>query len=314
MQDDSMFTKIPESSTFKTEVESEAIQLIRSGTSPYDAMDRARRIVSNRSQLEGENPTLRDYSILHKMLCNYDPSIVNRQLSPNDTMKGENYFSVGTSAVEVIISACIVSQLTNVSKVLDLPCGHGRVLRHLVTLFPDAQIDACDLDQDGLKFCASTFNIRPILSCEELTEVRFDSTYDIIWIGSLFTHTSYDVTKRWLTFLSGLLTPQGIIIATIHGRWASQLHRLVPYIDDKSWKVIIKDYEKKGYGYHDYKVGQSHDFISGSYGISVAKPHTIIKILEDIPGTRIYLYQEKAWGKNHDVIVFGHPDWDESWW
>ena len=301
--------------TFKTEVESEAIkQIKKKGLSPYDAMDIARKIISNRSQREGENPSLRDYSLLHKMLSNYDPCIVDRRLSPNDTMKGDNYFSVGTSAVEVIISACLESRLTNVSKVLDLPCGHGRVLRHLVALFPDAQIDACDLDKEGLDFCASTFNVRPILSLEELTEVKFDSTYDLIWIGSLFTHTSYDVTKRWLTFLSGLLTPQGIIISTLHGRWASKLHKLVPYIDDDSWKVIIRDYESLGYGYHDYKTGQSHDFISGSYGISVAKPHTIIQMLENIPGIRIYMYKEKAWGDNHDVIVFGHPDWDESWW
>jgi len=314
MQDDMIPTPKNASSTFNTELESEAIQLIQGGIPPYDAMDKARQIVSSRSRHEGENPALRDYSFLHKMLGNYDPSIVNRELSPNDTMIGDNYFEVGTSAVEVIISACIVSKLTNVTKVLDLPCGHGRVLRHLVALFPDAQIDACDLDKEGLEFCAATFNVRPILSLEELTEVKFDSTYDLIWIGSLFTHTNYAVTKRWLTFLSGLLTPHGIIVSTFHGRWATQLHRLVPYIDEKSWEVIIEGYKSKGYGYQDYKVGQGHNFISGNYGISVAKPHKIIKLIEQIPGIRIYMYQEKAWVNNHDVVVFGRPDWDESWW
>lgn len=314
MQDNMTSDPNKTSITFKSELESEAIQLIRSGISPYDAMDKARQIVSGRNQHKGENPALRDYSLMHKMLANYDPCIVNRQLSPNDTMIGDNYFEVGTSAVEVIINACFVSKLTNVTNVLDLPCGHGRVLRHLVALFPDAQIDACDLDKEGLEFCASTFHVRPILSLDDLTEVKFVNTYDLIWIGSLFTHINYATTKKWLTFLSGLLTPQGIIISTFHGRWATQLHRLVPYIDDKSWKVISKGYKLKGYGYHDYNVGKSHDFISGNYGISVAKPHTIIELVEQIPGVRIYMYKEKAWGDNHDVVVFGHPDWDESWW
>ena len=302
------------SSAFKSELESEAVHLVQSGLSPYQAMDQARQNVATRHQHKGENPALRNYSLLHKMLSSYDPCIVNRKLSPNDTMKGDNYFEVGTSAVEVIIAACLVSKLTEVTRVLDLPCGHGRVLRHLVALFPDAQIDACDLDKEGVEFCASTFPVRPIFSVDELTEVKFDTTYDLIWIGSLFTHIDYVSTMRWLTFLSGILTPQGIIVSTFHGRWATQLHRLVPYIDEKSWKSIMDGYASIGYGYHDYNVGKSHDFISGSYGISVAKPHVIIDLVEQIPNIRIFMYQEKAWGNNHDVIVFGRPDWDEAWW
>jgi hypothetical protein len=43
-------------------------------------------------------------------------------------------------------------------------------------------------------------------------------------------------------------------------------------------------------------------------------PHVIVNILEEIPGVRIYMYQEKAWGSNHDVAVFWKPDWDEANW
>jgi SAM-dependent methyltransferase len=212
------------------------------------------------------------------------------------------------------MSACIVSQLTEVARVLDLPCGHGHVLRHLVAMFPDAVIDACDLDAEGVDFCASTFEARPIHSQEDLTKVKFDASYDIIWIGSLFTHTSRAITAKWLQFLADLLSPKGIIVATFHGRWAIQLQRLVPYIDNERWQDIVREYESSGYGYQDYKREDSHDFISESYGVSVAKPHGIVSLLETIPGIRIHMYQEKAWANNHELALFGKPDWDEAWW
>lgn len=299
---------------FATEVEREALKLIEHGCAPYNALDKARQLVANRFMPQGEQVTVKDYSLVQKMIRNYDPTIVNRHISAKETMIGDNYFYVGASAVEVIVSACLASQLTEVTTVLDLPCGHGRVLRHLIPLFPDAEFHVCDLDKYGLEFCHATFGARPILSCEDLAEVNFDTTYDLIWVGSLFTHTSYEATKSAFKVLAGLLSDKGIVVATLHGRWATQLHRLIPYINEDGWKSIVQGFDLNGYGYCDYVKGDSHDFISSDYGVSVVKPHVILKILETIPNIRIYMYQEKAWANNHDVVVFGRPDWDESWW
>lgn len=274
-----------------------------------------RKIVNRAFRSDGgEKIVFRDYRSAQAMIRNYDPNAVSRIISPNDTMKGSNYFSVGAGAIEVIISACIAANITKVSTVLDLPCGHGRVLRHLVQLFPHAELSACDLDNDGVSFCASTFGARPIYSKDDLTTVRFDSTYDIIWVGSLFTHTSYEITKRWLTFLSTLLGSKGIIVATFHGRIAEEVQRLHPYTNDEDWKIILADYQSNGYGYKDYRSQQLHTFIGGSYGVSIVKPHTLINILEEIPNGRIYMYQERGWSQNHDVAVWGRPDWNDSWY
>jgi len=243
----------------------------------------------------------------------YDETTINKTISPNETMNNEWYFGVGKSAIDNIIVALMASRLQSVNKVLDIPCGHGRVLRHLVKLFPEAKFHACDLDQDGVDFCASTFNAKPIYSQEELTNVDFDSKYDIIWVGSLFTHTSREVTKRWTAHLAKFLNPQGIVIATVHGRWCQHVHNVAPYIAENSWEEIIKDYNTKSHGYRDYLKEESHSFISGSYGISLAKPHITIQDLEDIPGIRIYSYMERGWSDHQDVVVFGKPSYDDPW-
>jgi SAM-dependent methyltransferase len=257
---------------------------------------------------------LQDFGLLRRILRDYDPADVDDSMSPNDTMIGHNYMWVGASAAESIIAAVAASRLTRVEAVLDLPCGHGRVLRHLARMFPEAALDACDLDKDGVAFCAQTFGARPILSQEDLTQVRFDRKYDLIWIGSLFTHTSQSVTERWLTYLSEQLSDTGIIVATFHGRFTPIVHCLTPYIDEERWRIVMDGYRRTGYGYADYAEGVSHAFIEGSYGLSVTRPSTLLELVGRIPGVRIHHYQERGWGNNQDVIAFGPPHWDDSTW
>jgi len=260
-----------------------------------------------------------NHEYVQSLLDDYNSTGFNREISPTETMNDQWYFQMGGYALEAITLAIRASKIREhshgpkITKVLDLPCGHGRVLRHLACLFKDAEIHACDLDKDGVNFCAEKFGAIPIHSEEDLIKIDFGCQYDLIWIGSLFTHTSQTVTKKWLTHLAKFLSPQGIIVTTVHGRWAESVHKVAPYINEPAWKKVIKQYRRKGYGYQDYFKDESHSYISGSYGISIAKPHVTIKDIEEIPDTRVYLYLERAWGDHQDVVVFGRPSYAELW-
>jgi SAM-dependent methyltransferase len=243
----------------------------------------------------------------------YESRVVDERLSPNDTMKNEWYLEVGRSAVDVILAACLSSRISRVQRVLDLPCGHGRVLRHLVQLFPEAQFDACDLDADGVKYCAETFGARPILSRPDLSEVDFGAQYDLIWVGSLFTHVSQKFAQRWLAHLARYLAPDGIVVATLHGRWSEHVHAKYPYIAAGRWKTILDGYRRDGYGYCDYAKEEVPGFLGGAYGVSLVSPRVSIGMIEQIPGVRIYSYGERAWADHQDVVVFGKPAFDKAW-
>lgn len=243
----------------------------------------------------------------------YRSSKIDDNISPNDAMFNEWYFSVGESAIDNIALAVLASRLSFVERVLDLPCGHGRVLRHITKFFPEADIYACDLDVDGVGFCEKTFGAIPITSLPRLESVVFPCTFDVIWVGSLFTHMPREAIKRSLLHLSRYLSPCGIIVATIHGRWAEYAHEICRYIGEDRWEKIMEEYRSSGYGYCDYIQEESHAYIERGYGVSILRPHIIVSDVEEMPEVRVLMYRERGWADHQDVIVVGKPPYNEKW-
>ena len=243
----------------------------------------------------------------------YQEAEIDTEIAPKDIMYNEWYFEVGESAVNNIVAGCLASRLVEVHRVLDLPCGFGRVTRHLVHLFPGAEVDACDLDADGVRFCAEAFGVNPVHSREDLTEVDFPHRYDLVWVGSLFTHVDRKRMRSWITHLSQYLSETGIMVATFHGRWCESVHTVAPYITEDRWGSILSEYRATGFGYADYKPEETSPVVEGSYGVSLGKPHAIVGELEGIPGTRLFMYRERGWADHQDVVVLGKPAFDEPW-
>ena len=254
-----------------------------------------------------------NHDLIARALADYRAKPVEQDVSPNDLMNNQWYFEIGASAVEVIATAMMCSQVHKVERVLDLPCGHGRVLRHLVRMFPQAEFHACDLDTDGVAYCAQTFGATPMPSRPDLTEMDFGARYDLIWVGSLFTHVSEAQTAAWLAHLAKFLGPTGIIVATMHGRWSVKVNERSPYIGADRWREIMAGYEAGGYGYADYVQAESSQYVDSHYGISLARPHVMMRMLEAIEDVRIYSYIERAWADHQDVLVVGKPAYDTAW-
>ena len=125
-----------------------------------------------------------------------------------------HYFNVGEEAVQLIQR--LRPGLPATATILDLPCGHGRVLRHLRRNFPDAWLACCDIDREAVDFCSANFGATGFYSNEEC-ELHFDRQFDLVWCGSLISHFSQDKTHKILDEMCKLLTPGGVLIATTHG-------------------------------------------------------------------------------------------------
>ena len=236
-----------------------------------------------------------------------EPSL---EIHPDDHMwnTGQDwYFSVGESGLRLVEFAVSMSWLSEVTTILDLPCGHGRVARYLRSACPEARMYFCDLDRSGVDFCAKAFSGIGIQSQPELTQVMLPIT-NVIWVGSLFTHIDLTRTKRWMTYLTEHLTPHGVLLATFHGRWSIELQKTSPIIDCESWNEIIKSYQQTGFGYARYR-----DFDMGDYGISLTRPGVVCDLVSSIPGVRLLGYMERGWADTHDVVMITRNDRLRGW-
>ena len=129
----------------------------------------------------------------------------------------EHYTHVGRSAVEVIVNAMVAAAKPNVASVLDLPCGGGRVTRHLSALFPDAEIYASDLNPHKEEFVVRSLGAKSIPPNPDFARDP-DRTFDLIFVGSLVTHFDAEKFKRSVNWFIRALAPDGLLVLTTHGR------------------------------------------------------------------------------------------------
>ncbi len=228
---------------------------------------------------------------------------VKREIASGDEMfigNETHYFDVGESALHAIETALFAARRTKstIREILDLPCGHGRVLRFLDKAFPEARLTACDLNQDGVEYCARAFGAVPVLSRREVDAIPLHGTFDLIWCGSLLTHLP---AEKWAAFLSlfhRLLGHRGILVFTAHGRHYERelaAGRNPHGINDQQIAELLHGYREKGFGYVDYS-SQS------AYGFSLAHPSFVVANFISRSGCRLIGYHETGWDRRQDVI------------
>jgi len=236
-----------------------------------------------------------------------DPEGVSTEIPENERMYAgyrEHYFSVGRSALSAIRLAMATAGISGANRILDLPCGHGRVLRWLRAAFPQATLTACDILTDGVDYCAKAFAATPVYSVANPAEISLQSEFDLIWCGSLFTHLDEDVWRQFLNLFQKKLAPRGLVIFTTHGRHVRKRLRgdedrygLAP----ANVAHVLESYERSGFGYADYH-GQR------GYGISLSSPSWVCTEIERRPGLRLVIYTERGWDNHQDVVALIRED------
>ena len=240
-----------------------------------------------------------------KPLYDFRALPVSRTVSPRDGMVAatdpDQYFDLGHRALELINFSAELCDKPHYPDILDLPCGHGRVLRWLRARYDYAQITACDLDRDGVDFCAQQFGALPVYSQPDLRALPFNAQFDLIWVGSLVTHLS---RERWLTTLDCLVkwTKEcGVIVFSTQGRaYASRLSRGQRNVAENIDKpALLEKFARTGFGYQKYFEAEH-----GDYGVAVTSPEWVMRTLQRYPDVIMRAYLEEAWGMQDIVILY----------
>lgn len=223
-------------------------------------------------------------------------------IGEGDEMYGGNldhYMGVGLSAMRSILPALRMAGSARCARILDLPCGHGRVLRWLRARFPEAVITACDLNRAGVDWCAATYGAQPVYSVPDLSVLDLGGNYDLIWCGSLLTHLDAAGWMRFLAFFEQQLAPGGVLVFSSHGRQCAEWVQVGRFDYGLKAEVIpqlLADYRSLGFAYQNY-------WHSTEYGISLATPQWVLGYLQTRAQLRVLGYSEVAWDGHHDVIA-----------
>jgi len=245
--------------------------------------------------------------ILPESLKPYTASL-NTDIHPEDEMYAGNrqhYFSCGASALNCILHAIGLAQVQTPETILDFGSGAGRVTRWIRVAFQRSIIHACDIQESHLNFVKRTFDATTWISGTDVAAMAPRTSYDVIWVGSVFTHLPSRVSIELFHKLTSWLKPNGVLIFSVHGRFV--LHRSnsgdnVYGLGEKS-RDLAKNYESIGYGYADYP-------FQHGYGISVSKSNWWIDLIESRPGFQLTCVSERAWDHHHDVIAVQNAGWD----
>lgn len=236
----------------------------------------------------------------------------NRNVSPRDEMvtpgAEEDYFTIGRRAVDLMLFALRLCGRQSYHEVLDLPCGHGRVMRWLQARFPHAHLTGCDLNRDGVDFCRDQFGAVSMYSQTDLAALPFDRQFDLVWCGSLLTHLPINAAVAALEALIKWTIEDGIIVFSTQGRYlASVLARGEgDFADNTDTVALLENFHRDGVAYQPY-----YDDLAGSYGLTLMAPEWLTGVLQRHPEVILRAYLEQAWGVQDVVILYkktGHHE------
>jgi SAM-dependent methyltransferase len=227
---------------------------------------------------------------------------VIQAISPADGLHvilPEVYFTAGRDALRSIRLAMLAANLTRANRILDFACGGGRVLRYLKAAFPDAELTACDVVEVYLRFCSEVFGARAVESDLNPALVELDGPFDLIWCGSLFSHTDRHDFAGFLKLLESALAPAGVLVFTVMGRHAAEALRLgvSPLsVSPEEAHQVLRGYDQTGFGF----ANGVHD-PEAKLGEAVASPSWVCTQIANTPELELLLYHEQSW-LGQDVV------------
>lgn len=233
------------------------------------------------------------------------PLSLNRAVSPADEMvtegAEEDYFSIGARALALIKIAGQLCHRPDFQNILDLPCGHGRVMRWLRAQYPGATITGCDLNRAGVDFCAAQFQAAPVYSRVNLEQVKFDRPFDLIWCGSLLTHLPVSKALSTLDQLLNWASEDAVVVFSVQGRYFSSLlsRDQGDFADNADIVSLLERYATEGAAFEPYYEDPNQE-----YGLTLMTPEFLTRHLQRSPDVIVRAYLEQAWGVQDIVVLY----------
>lgn len=128
---------------------------------------------------------------------------------------GASFIAVGSSSAAALQAAAIEKgfDLDDPSiAVLDFGCGCGRTSRHWRT-----PIHGTDIHPELVAWCQEHLPGEYTVNDPEPPTPYADSSFDVVYAVSVFTHLTVDRQRQWLAEFARIIRPGGLLLLTTHG-------------------------------------------------------------------------------------------------
>ena len=132
-----------------------------------------------------------------------------------------NFFTVGMRTAERLQEAMAYAdfRLTDGATALDFGCGCGRTLLWLARAFPNVRWHGTDVDAESVDWCRASIPGGSFSVNAPLPPLPYpDSSFDLIYGVSVFTHLSEEHQRAWLPELRRILRPGGLLLLSFHSK------------------------------------------------------------------------------------------------
>ena len=260
----------------------------------YSSLERYLPLDDKISRLINELKTEYKLPEINTNVAKQDLMFINSLMdhSLNSTYKA--YLKTGINARNIIAkaSSAAFGNLSNINSILDFASGYGRLTRHLVHDINRNKIWVSDIKQSAIEFQMDEFGVNGVNSTYVPEEFNPLNEFDVIYVGSLFSHLPQDLFKRWLKKLALTLSENGILIFTTLNR---KSHRPNSNLDFE----YVENSEDVIFNFIEGSIKER-----GVYGMAFVSDdfmeEQIHSIKETVP---FYYFHKNGLGKCQDVYV-----------
>lgn len=191
--------------------------------------------------------------------------------------------------------------LSNVRSFLEFACGYGRFTRHWVMKYPPERTFVSDIYKEAVDWQHQQLGVCGVYSTPSPKEFPLVATFDIIFVGSLFSHLPKNLFEEWLKKLFGMLSPNGVIAFSVHDS------RLLPY-------TKFKFFRKKKQLFHYFGRSESNSLSRKIYGTSHVSEKYVAELINKVCPESRGVYRRFANGlyENQDIYIIqrgANVDW-----
>ena len=188
------------------------------------------------------------------------------------------YYAIGRSVLDTVkqVVEWHFGSFENVPSFLDFACGYGRFTRFLIQEMPPEKIWVSDIYANAVKFQTEYLGVNGIVSTGKPENYLIERKFDCILANSFFSHMPERTFTNWLQNLYDLLTPNGILMFSVHDQCL-----LPPHIEMPANGILFSPQS------------ESQSLDKEEYGTTYVTEKFVRKLVEEVSGGKAFVHRLK---------------------